>query len=80
MLGYGMYPIFLRRKLPSIAIPLAKGDRDVMLDLQDAFNRAYDNGPYRRGAINYNKPPDVPLPDELAAWAKDRIAAAFSRA
>lgn len=43
---YDLYPISLRSRLPRVRIPLKPGDSDAVLDLQDAFNRAYDVGPY----------------------------------
>ena len=42
---YELYPIPLRTPLPRIHIPLAADDADVVLDLQNAFNRTYDSGP-----------------------------------
>ena len=63
------YPILLPQRLPKIAIPLLPGDPDVMLDLQAAFDRAYDFGPYRR-EIAYSEDPIVPpLRPERAEWA-----------
>jgi hypothetical protein len=47
-------------------------DRDepeMLLDLQLAFNAAYDDGPYLRGAIDYTRPPRRPLESNDAAWA-----------
>ncbi len=40
------------------------------MDLQFVFNRAYDGGPYRRGAVDYaGAVPEPGLSDEDAAWA-----------
>jgi hypothetical protein len=67
---YFVYPIQLPEPLPEIAIPLLPGDGDVRLDLQAAFNRAYDAGPYRR-EIDYAKDKIAPpLSPPLAKWAK----------
>ncbi len=64
-----VYPITLRQRLPEIAIPLAPGDLDVTLDLQDVFNQSYDCGPYHR-EIEYGKGPIVPrLKPDQAEWA-----------
>jgi len=74
---YFVYPVQLPEPLPEIAIPLLPGDGDVPLDLQAAFNRAYDAGPYRREidyATNKIKPP---LRASRARWAK-RIASGQS--
>jgi hypothetical protein len=64
-----VYPIALPQRLPEIAIPLLPGDRDVSLDLQNAFDQAYEFGPYRR-EIEYGKDVIVPrLSPEQAEWA-----------
>jgi hypothetical protein len=64
-----VYPIPMARRLPEIGIPLLPGDPDVPLDLQAAFNRAYDAGPFRK-EIEYGKDPIVPrLKPEQAEWA-----------
>jgi hypothetical protein len=43
-----VYPILLQQKLPTIAVPLLPGHPDVPLDLPEAFDQAYDGGPYAR--------------------------------
>ena len=68
--AYQVFPVGLREWLPCIPIPLKESDDELTLDLQFAFNRAYDSGPYRRGAVNYaGEPADPPLSKEDAAWA-----------
>jgi hypothetical protein len=70
---YLVYPIRLRQRLPVITVPLLPEDPPVQLDLQAAFNRAYDAGPYRK-AIWYGKDPiEPPLRPEQAAWATSMI-------
>lgn len=67
---YDVYPIGLRDQLPCIAIPLKEGEDEIPLDLQYVFDRAYDTGPYRRGAVDYAGPVPAPALDEAdAAWA-----------
>ena len=67
---YYVYPIHLEQRLPVIAIPLLPGDPAVLLDLQLAFNRVYDAGPYRK-RIRYGEDPIKPtLRPEQAEWAK----------
>jgi hypothetical protein len=64
-----LYPIAMTQPLPVIDIPLLPGHPDVPLDLQDAFNRSYDFGPYQR-EIEYGRDPIVPrLKPEQAKWA-----------
>jgi hypothetical protein len=59
----------MEERLPSIGIPLLPGDGDVPLDLQAAFDRAYDAGPYGR-EIDYMKDRVRPrLRPEQAEWA-----------
>jgi hypothetical protein len=64
-----IYPIRLQQRLPVITVPLLPGDPPVPLDLQAAFNRAYNAGPYRK-TIWYGKDPIEPaLAPEQATWA-----------
>jgi hypothetical protein len=66
---YLVYPIQLEQRLPVIAVPLLPQDPAVELNLQAAFNRAYDAGPYRK-TVWYGKDPiEPPLRSELAEWA-----------
>jgi hypothetical protein len=66
---YQVFPIGLRDPLPRIPIPLREGEVEPLLDLQDTFRRIYDRGPYRRGAVDYSRPPTPPLSEADAAWA-----------
>ncbi|MDA1230938.1 MAG: DUF4058 family protein, partial [Planctomycetota bacterium] len=66
--GADMYPISIREPLPVIAIPLRQNEADVRLNLQSAFNRTYDGGPYRRGAVDYSKPPYPALQQAQELW------------
>ena len=71
--AYQIVAVDLREWLPCIEVPLKRGEKEVLLDLQIVFNRAYDTGPYRRGAVNYGVPPPPPaLGDENAVWAAER--------
>jgi hypothetical protein len=64
------WPILLKQRLPVIDIPLKKGDPDALLDLQAVFNTAYEFGAYDL-AIDYGKPPKLPLPRIIQKWAAD---------
>lgn len=68
-MGFQAFGSSLREWLPCIPVPLKPGEPEPPLDLQYVFNRAYDGGPYRRGAVDYSAPPDPPLPEADAAWA-----------
>jgi hypothetical protein len=68
-----VHPIAMTQRLPEIGIPLLPADPDVPLDLQAAFNRAYEAGPFPQ--IEYGKDPIVPrLKPEQARWAKALLA------
>jgi hypothetical protein len=68
----------IKEPLPAFAVPLLKGDADVVLDLQEAFVETYDSCSLDL-AVDYKQPPDSPLPRELAGWLKERLRAAKSR-
>ena len=70
---YEIFPIALADALPCIPVPLRQGEEETPLDLQYAFQRAYDTGPYRRGAVDYNLAPEPPLVGEWALWAQERV-------
>ncbi len=61
------YPIGLRERLPTIAVPLRPGEADVSLDLQAVIHRVYDEGPF--DDLDYARPADPPLSDADAQWA-----------
>lgn len=67
-----IWPIALESPLPTVRVPLSEPDPDVPLDLQRAFETIYELSPYG-AAIDYSKPPDVPLAKAAAAWAADRV-------
>jgi hypothetical protein len=68
---YFVYPIRLPERLPILAVPLLPGDGIVPLDLQKAFERAYDTGPYSRRVWYDSDPVPAPaLSEEHDAWVK----------
>jgi hypothetical protein len=67
---YYVYPIYLAERLPTVAIPLLPDDGVVAVDLQTAFDRSYDTGPYRR-RVRYTEPvPPPALVADKAAWVE----------
>jgi len=69
-----VYPVRLRDHLPRFSIPLLPGDGEVVVDLQDAFNRAYDDGPFAK-RVNYRGPvPEPPLSPDDETWLTERLA------
>jgi Protein of unknown function (DUF4058) len=71
-LAYNVYPVGLRDPLPCIWVPLEENEGEVALDLQYVFDRVYDAGPYRRGAVDYAGPVPAPaLTEDDATWAAE---------
>lgn len=71
--GHELFPFAVRESLPCIPVPLREGEPEVPLDLQYVLRLSYDIGPYPRGAIDYNLPPDTPLSAEHALWAEQLL-------
>ncbi len=69
-----MWPIQLDMPLPTVPIPLRDNEPDVKLNLQDALHEIYDALNYDL-AIDYARPPEVPLPERWSLWAKERLRA-----
>jgi hypothetical protein len=72
-LQYQLFPVRLEESLPCILVPLREGEAEPPLDLQYVFRQAYDRGPYARGAVDYDVPPDPPIRPDLADWLKIRL-------
>ena len=71
-MAYEVFPIRLAEPLPCISVPLRE-KLEIPLDLQFVFNHVYDDGPYRRGAVNYSEAPVPPLEGSSAAWAEELL-------
>jgi hypothetical protein len=65
---FEIWRILLANRLPRVKVSLTVGYEDAVLDLQEAFDAAYDAGPYRR-VVDYTRQPDPPLSTQLAQWA-----------
>ena len=62
------FPISLRERLPRIWVPLRSTDANIIVDLQQPIDVAYEEG--RFGIrIDYSKPQIPPLSADDAAWA-----------
>lgn len=72
-LSFQLFPAYLDKPLPVIAVPLREGEAEASLDLQYAFNQMYDGGPYRRGAVDYSGPILPPLDPEPQHWAAECV-------
>jgi hypothetical protein len=73
-----IWPIGLDHPLPTVPVPLGKGDPDVALDLELAFTNVYDVCRCDL-LIDYTKPPEIPLPADAVTWADERLRAAGLR-
>jgi hypothetical protein len=76
---YLLNPIPLAEKLPPVSVPLLPADGSVTLDLQMAFDQAYDSGPYRREVHYLDEPPDAQLADEQLRWARSVVEQKFGQ-
>jgi hypothetical protein len=70
-----VWPIPLDQPLPTVPVPLHRGDAAARLDLQQALTLAYDEC-CLGDMIDYTKPPDISLTPEESAWVVHRLHAA----
>lgn len=68
-----IWEIGLNQPLPTIPIPLLPEDKDVALDLQQAFTNVYDSVAYDL-LLDYTRPADVTLKGKAAKWAAELLA------
>jgi hypothetical protein len=64
---FEIYTATVQKRLPKFRLPLAPDDRDTVVDLQQAFNRCYDQGDFA-ALIDYAAAPTTPLDDEDQRW------------
>ena len=64
-----VWPIMLREKLPTIAIPLQLGDIEPRVDLQELLHEVYDDAAFELVAYRY--PPEPPLSSADQIWADE---------
>lgn len=67
-----VWPIGIDQPLPTVPVPLLKGDADVPLDLQKAFSDVYDAGGFDL-VLDYRQPPDVELSVPEATWLHEYL-------
>ena len=68
------WPRTVRERLPRMLVPLEGDLPDVVVDLQAAFDRNYEEGAYAR-RVDYRQEPPLPLADADAAWADELLRA-----
>ncbi|HEY9648093.1 MAG TPA: DUF4058 family protein [Chroococcidiopsis sp.] len=64
-----LYAFSLRQPIPSVPIPLLPGEEEPLLNLQTLLDYVYERGRYQL-AIAYTQPPQPPLSEADAEWAK----------
>jgi hypothetical protein len=62
-----LYAFELKQRLPRVGIPLAGKDPDVVLDLQAAFSRCWQAGPYPE-LLRYDGRPPGQLAEDEVNW------------
>lgn len=68
-----LWPVKLLDTLPTIPVPLCKGDSDAILELQAALNAIYEEAGYDL-SIDYTQPPPPPaLSDVDIEWMYQRL-------
>lgn len=65
-----IYPVLLQKRLPRFALPLADDDKDVPLDLQAAFTRCWNEGPYPE-LLRYEGLSPGRMTAEEVTWCED---------
>lgn len=68
-----VYAVTLRQRLPPVAIPLRDGDADVVLDLQTALDRVWDDSAYP-ALLHYDSMPPGSMVADDVAWCEQLIA------
>jgi hypothetical protein len=77
---FEIYTVPLARRLPKIAVPLTYDDADVPLDLQAAFARSWNEGPYPE-LPRYDGPPPSELSQVEQHWCREQLTkAGFAKA
>ncbi|MFV2068700.1 MAG: DUF4058 family protein [Pirellulales bacterium] len=66
-----LYAFPIEQRLPRVALPLAHDDPDVVLDLQAAFTRCWEAGPYPE-LLRYNDAPPGDLSADQIAWCREK--------
>lgn len=68
---FEVYRAPLDEPLPNIPIPLRRGERDIVLQLQPLIDQCYHDGRYHR--LSYNEPPRGKFECEQADWIEQRL-------
>jgi hypothetical protein len=68
-----IHPIRLQDKLPTIAIPLLPDDGEIVISLQQVFERTYAAGPYHREIDYASEVPPPPLDEPDYQWVHQTV-------
>lgn len=69
-----IWSLSVRDSLPTIPIPLDPDKPDVQLPLRPSFDQVYEEARFAE-EIDYSQPPQPPLREPDASWARDLLAA-----
>jgi hypothetical protein len=69
---YEIYTGTLEKRLPRFRLPLAADDRDTVVELNQVFNRCYDQGAFA-GMINYRREPTATLSEAQRRWVDEHL-------
>jgi hypothetical protein len=67
-----IYTSTLQKPLPRFRMPLGHDSRDVLVDLQATFSKAFEAGHFGK-RIDYGQDPAVPLDDADRTWLRDLL-------
>ena len=62
-----LYPFGIHQSIPNFVMPLAKGDEDIAVNLNEVINAVYVDGGFDLD-IDYQTDPEPPLSDGDRAW------------
>lgn len=75
---YEIYSSTIRKRLPRFKLPFAPSEHDGVVDLQIAFNWAYESGGFG-SQIDYQRPPNYVTNEEDLRWIDDMLVEANVR-
>lgn len=73
-----VWPVYFQIPTPTVPVPLAKPDPDILLNLQPMIESIYERSRYER-SIDYGKPLNPPLGDAEATWMQKQLRAERGR-
>jgi hypothetical protein len=71
--GFELWPVAMQNRLPRIPVPLVDGDADVVLELQSAFDRCFEEAGFARD-VDYDGPPPGAFSAGELQWIEAALA------